>query len=233
MSTETRPPDWIDKYLGGWLPPGITQDVREVSNAPRAIVVILVLGAAGGWWAAAMFYAERFAAMQAQVDLANERAKAASSGDVKATLPAVIQGWSGGQINRCRVTVNGARLEPFAKDYKAVLICGTTRSGIDRITDSAITISQPFSIDTTFILEAAVTNAMRDALLARSSALPRPAVPPGTPLSVNAQLWYEVVLVPRQLDVSALHALADVERLGGKLLPAEERRAAVVEVPLR
>ena len=72
MSAESPPEaskdPWTEKYLARWLPEGIVSDVREVSNAPRAIVAIAVLGAFGGWWLASAFYAERIAVLHARLD---------------------------------------------------------------------------------------------------------------------------------------------------------------------
>ncbi len=38
--------------LAGWLPEWAVEDVREMSEHPRPLVVVLMLGGIGGWWLA-------------------------------------------------------------------------------------------------------------------------------------------------------------------------------------
>jgi hypothetical protein len=132
-------------------------------------------------------------------------------------VPAAITTWRGGQLLACMVTVNGASLMAFRRDYRVVMLCGTGRDDRDRLSDRAITVSDAFAIDPhDFVIEEAVSGPMRVLLADLAAKASRPTPDPGR-LHEEA-LWYELALLPESVNPLAVDTVADVERLGGRRL---------------
>lgn len=221
-------PKWLRSL--SWLPEWARDDIREVSAAPRAVVVIVALGFGAGWWGASQFYAERFLVMRERLEGLQERLNQAAP---KQTIEPedIIQGWSGGSLDVCGAEVNGERIASLARTHDAILMCGLRRPDVDRVTDSSgVSISQRFSIEPKFSITMPISSAMDAEMTSIAAKLPRPDVPVGTPLRLGVQLWYEIALVPKQLDLSVIRSLADVERFGGLRFPEQGRGSTIQKV---
>jgi hypothetical protein len=121
----------------------------------------------------------------------------------------------------CAVTVDGAGLQQFARQYNIVMMCGLEQRG-DRLTDRTITVSDAFTIEPRdFDIEEAVSGAMRVVLA--DAAHSRHAESPEAQRLVEEKLWYELALLPKGADAFEIRNLSDVERLGGRLLLTEPR----------
>jgi hypothetical protein len=221
--------------------PWLKQELQELNRARVGAIAVLVLGIGVGFTAGGFYfqslYAERIAlferqlaAAKDQVDYAEKRLRD-QAGSAQAPLVTgigdLIMAWGAGVPKRCSATVSGRGLAAYEGKFGAILICGAARGDTDRLTDIAITVSPVFSIQSNFTVDVPISEAMRD-MLARISASP---MPQGKAMSLNLVAWYEVAVIPKGLDPSAIHALADIERVGGKRFP-DQSRSIVVNVPL-
>ena len=203
-----------------------------MKNAPVAIGIVFALGLTVGGYAASWLYAERLAANAERVLLADQKVRdiqEKSREVARVEGVPMIQSYGAGAPEQCHAAISGARLATFAERFSAVLICGITRPNTDRLTDTSITVSNPFSIEPVFVIGVPSSPSMKG-VLAR---FPRPVnIPRGARLSMQLVTWYEIALVPKGLDLVAVHSLADIERVGGKRFPEEGRTlVAPIEMP--
>ena len=222
--TDSAQPEHVRWVLREW---------REVKRARVSVITLVLLAGIAGWWLTRAYYdalySERIAVLEQRLAAAHEVQPELHSG----SETAVITEWGGGALGGCRARVNGEALQKFARDYDVLLVCGVVRDGIDRLADTGITISNRFTIDSRqFLIEMNTSAPMIKAILDLATTVPKPQTLPGQTLQVNVTVWYEVVLIPRDLNVALVHNLSDVERLNGKLLPADERRGTILSTPI-
>lgn len=228
-SQPPRPPRWYDGYIQ-WLPKGAQRDIREMSEAPRAIVFLLLAGIVIGWIVANRFYGERFAVMEERVKQAQESAANANqtrSETNNNSARAALIAWGSPGPGRCAARLDPGMLTEYALKYDAAVACGTTFANRDRFTDPGITISERYTLADTgaVAIDVPVSNAMRSALsnwVKSEQARVMPAQ-----LSVNLATWYEVLLIPKGVRVDEISTLADLVRLGGMIAPNQGRGAAI------
>jgi hypothetical protein len=78
-------PRWLET-LKPWLPEWAVGDLREMSNAPRGVVVLLAVGFCGGAFLTSKYYNDRMENMRLLVEVAESRVEA-----LKAGLPVPVQ----------------------------------------------------------------------------------------------------------------------------------------------
>lgn len=141
-------------------------------------------------------------------------------------VPSSIKSWKGGDLLACAVTVDGASLQEFARQYNIVMMCGIRRPG-DRLTDPATTVSRAFSIEPyEFEIQEAVSGPTRVLLAEMTRGNPASETPQGSRL-IETDLWYELALLPKGVDAFNVRTLSDVERVGGRLLLTEPRWSVI------
>jgi hypothetical protein len=94
------------------------------------------------------------------------------------------------------------------------VVCGIVDPTVDKFTDDRVTISSVYTIHANQSISIAKPRSkeMNQAVLEMVAN----AGPIGTSVSVST--WYEAVLVPKDIDMSAIHRLADIPKYGGKIL---------------
>jgi hypothetical protein len=105
-------------------------------------------------------------------------------------------------IDPCRATIDMAQLESFRKDFKLALVCNALDPTIDSLSDTNIWVSNLFEITPGEV-----------EIIANKS-------PFGDFLKTSKQLTVNhfAVLVPRDVPWKKITTLADLMRLGGKVL---------------
>jgi hypothetical protein len=148
-----------------------------------------------------------------------------------ATVDPAIKTWRGGETNACMVAVDGAALQEFAARYAVAMLCGIERTDADPLTDRAITVSRSFPIQSAeFPIEEAISGPMR-VLLAERAAQARGSAP-WTPDALHEEtIWYELVLLPREIDAFQVRTLGDVRRVGGRRLLSRPRQTVLAIRP--
>jgi hypothetical protein len=228
---EKPDPKWL-KWLERWLSKGIVQDIREVSAAPRAIVLLLAIGGAGGHAVAAWYYSGRVSDAESRVALRDDQLSAKQSElhakdermrkleeESKANGESLFLRWGGGRAGECEAIVDGKPLLTYAKEYNAVVICGLPRANVDRFADQAIAVSRTFTIDDSgFLAQMPVTAPMRQAARDFAKGTSPPAELKGRRLAVSMMVLYEVALLPKGVESANIKTLADVSKFGGRVL---------------
>ena len=152
---------------------------------------------------------------------------------------AALKTWRGGETNACMVALDGARLQAFAGAYNVAMVCGVERDDAEPLTDRAVTVSRAFGIEQTeFAIEEAISGPMRVLLEGRARQVGATHASPLQPADASAlpppheeSLWYEVVLLPKDVNAFDVRTLADLERLGGRRLLTEPRRTVIAIRP--
>jgi hypothetical protein len=151
---------------------------------------------------------------------------------VRATgsIPNVTAAW-GPTPTGCQIGVDTSRLSTFRDQYYLVGVCGLTDPSTDVLQQTGITISKPFTITPGGVnifapYSAVMANTIKGLLLptpATPGAIPPAsgAAPSGgaNPASVVAPaMWYQPVLVPKEIDFTKIATLSDIKKQGGKIL---------------
>lgn len=124
-------------------------------------------------------------------------------GSEKATaIPRILQWGIGGK--HCNVVVDTSLIANLADGYSVVLACGINDPTVDPVEDERIILSGKFGIAGQPQQISAPSNAKFDAVVDSLG---------NQPLS----MWQRVFVVPQTLNLSDIHKLSDVPRLGGKL----------------
>lgn len=185
-------------------------------------VVLLAIGFVSGAGAAKLFYAERIQVLESQKAPTPSQAET-TVGSAPLPSTGVIASWGGGDLFRpCVTDIVAAQLADFASRFDVALICGFGRKDVDRLTDTAISKSGTFSIDTTRLMKIEAPlgqDYMRVALFIASAAPPELLAvkpPPGMDPVLTMAMWYDVVLLPKGITTQNITSLSDVERLGGR-----------------
>lgn len=154
------------------------------------------------------------------------------------SIPNVTAGW-GPTPTGCQLGVDTSRLSIFKNKYYLVGICGLTDPGVDKLQQTGITISKPFTITPGGVAIFALYSpemaravnqgiAPTTGTLTSSSSIPPGSgtgvgtgagigLAPGSAVTVPG-MWYQPVLVPKDADLSKIGTLSDVKRQGGKIL---------------
>jgi len=105
----------------------------------------------------------------------------------------------------CQAAVDTSRLTSFKNDFRLVIACGIGDPAIDQFEETNISISSPFTINPggTIIL-APYSSTMEATLKARGQ---NPTV-----------LWFYAVLVPKDVDLSKISHLSEIQKQGGKIV---------------
>jgi hypothetical protein len=147
---------------------------------------------------------------------------------VRATgsVPNIVTGW-GGPPGNCTATLDTSRLGSFKSKYKVALACGLEDATTDKLEDTNITFSKVFTITGGGQpIVAPFRQAMSDHLKKVVDDTKRQAGfdpdkpgPPGSPLiMIQTPIWHEPVLVPNDVSIEKVSSLAELMKLGGKIL---------------
>ncbi len=99
----------------------------------------------------------------------------------------------------CVGQVQGSALGRWRGDYDVYLACGVVDPTVDKFNESNISISQPFKIESTPIsIAVPYSPDMRNQM--------QQGMPP---------LWFEIVLLPKHVNVGDVRKLSDIKSLGG------------------
>jgi hypothetical protein len=129
-------------------------------------------------------------------------------------------GWGAGRA--CSGIVDGNRIIDQSDQYRVALICGFADSTLDHYDDKRITVTNAFRITPSEIeLSAHYSRIMGnglDDLLDHAVKNMRQEKPKTSSITVPFVWWYAAVLLPINLQPTDIHCLADVARLGGKVV---------------
>jgi hypothetical protein len=138
------------------------------------------------------------------------------------SVPNIVTSW-GGPPGACTATFDTTRLISFASRYKIALACGIQDANTDKLEDANITFSKPFTIAAGGLaIVAPYRPAMIDHLQKMGDAAKGvitgslPNQP--TNVAVQIQVWHDPVLVPNEVTLEKVATLAELMRLGGKVL---------------
>jgi hypothetical protein len=132
----------------------------------------------------------------------------------------LIQSW-GHTGNALYMTVNSRKLWDYKEKFKMMLVIEIPYSNVDRITDTAIDKSTAFTI---------TGDAVNVAALLTSPTHLRP--PNNNPSQISVMVEFNLVLIPNDLRPEQITSLADVQRLGGKIVATRSRDVSVILEPL-
>lgn len=111
-----------------------------------------------------------------------------------------------------QVTVNGAMIQQYKDKFKLVLVTRTQFSDIDRMTDTYLEKSQPYTIeDGLMVLAHPSSNKLRF-LIDRPTAVE-----------------YDVAMIPAQFSPDQINTLQDIEKLGGRILAGAANTVTVTK----
>jgi hypothetical protein len=139
------------------------------------------------------------------------------------SVPNIITAW-GGPAGRCTVTFDTTRLLSFRSKYKIALACGVEDATTDKLEDQDITFSKPFTIvggGLTIVAPYRATMTQHvEKLMESAKTLTGSLSSQQQPVNVILQfpIWYEPVLVPNEVSLEKVATLAELMRLGGKVL---------------
>jgi hypothetical protein len=147
---------------------------------------------------------------------------------VRATgsVPNIVTGW-GGPPGACAALFDTTRLTSFKGKYKVALACGLEDATTDRLEDTNITFSKPFTIvGGGQSIVAPYRQSMTDHIKQLSDDAKRkagfdsdkPPFPGALIVQVQTPIWHEPVLVPNDVAIEKITSLAELMRLGGKIL---------------
>lgn len=125
----------------------------------------------------------------------------------------------------CNALVDVAQLISYKDKYSVVLVCGLPDSTIDRLEDTRITVTKPFSIrlGDPVVMSAPYSESMLIEMKARfDQQLRGLSLKKGETVTFLFSKWSEIVLVPTGTNMSAIQRLSDIPRVGGKILSLEE-----------
>lgn len=203
------------------------KEVAEVRRVPVTCAAACAIGIAVGWYVTSVFYAERFSVMEERLKQAQEAPK----GNQQATATvaggeSVLTQWGAGVPRTCGGIVNRQPLAKHADKYDVVIACGFGLPNVDKYADQAISLSPKYSLRelAQIVLAIPVSEAMRSSLAAFATREHQSTpVDKQAGLRFNVGVWYEVLLVPREVLVSDIKSLADVRRLGGEVMQDQTR----------
>jgi hypothetical protein len=123
------------------------------------------------------------------------------------SLPMVLNGWGADSGSRvCSVTIDTSRLVGLKDKYRVIGICGMIDASTDPQDDDRIAVSKPFNITGQPL---AINVPYGDLLLTATNA---------TPSNFTVGLWHTVALIPKDVNVSEIKHVSDVEKRNGRVI---------------
>jgi hypothetical protein len=124
---------------------------------------------------------------------------------VRATghVPKVIVSWGGGDPSNCLGVLDTRRLQPYRRKFDVALACGIDDPSVDRMKDTAITISPLHTI---------VPGTQK--ILVHTS----PAMAEKIASQKAMTVWYKAVLLPKDIYMGKITTLFEVPKNGGKII---------------
>ena len=134
--------------------------------------------------------------------------------------PRIIMSWGSLDGSICPIQLNTAPLTDFKDQYDIAIVCGITDPGADKFEDERITVSSPYTITLGNLeISTPISKSMSDARAKiTQETLKNLPVKHGTTVTVQIPEWYEVVVLPKGVNISDIRKLSDVSRYGGKIL---------------
>jgi hypothetical protein len=137
----------------------------------------------------------------------------------------IILSWGVNQPNTCGAQIDGGALVGRGKDYRVALICGISDPAIDRFDDTRITVTRFFTISDgqTFItsnFSKEMTDGIDNMVAQTTKGQPTPAS--GMQLAVQWGEWVCAVVVPATVELTDIHRLSDISRLGGTIVDGHQ-----------
>jgi hypothetical protein len=221
------------------LPDWAVKEVEELRAAPVGVVLVFLVGVGVGvWGVGAWYYSGRLADLEARVSLRDDElgklrqtpSPEVGAGEAPSSDGDPLPAWGGGLPNTCNAELDRGALAAHASKYEAVVACGFALKNVDRYADTAITLSGKYALTETgvIVLETASSEPMKQALRefvvghARNATAEKRST-----LRFNVSVWYQVALLPKEVLVSDIHSLADIKRLGGRVLDKSHRSVVV------
>jgi hypothetical protein len=133
-------------------------------------------------------------------------------------VPHLVTKW-GRTSSTCDITVDTTHLAGFKDSYDLAFVCGIVDPAQDKYADTRIAVSSTYSIHPPGRVDMLATYSVP--LTAEIEELKKKATegrPEGSVTYVPASMWYEAIIVPKGMDMSALHRLSDVTIYGGNIL---------------
>ena len=122
------------------------------------------------------------------------------------SLPNVFTGWGGDPVNKtCNANFDTSRLVAMREKYHVILVCGMVDSTTDPEEDTRISISRPFSITGQPLGIVVPYGALRSA----TDTIPQ---------NQSFALWHSAALFPKDIEVSELKRVSDIEKRGGRMI---------------
>jgi hypothetical protein len=138
-------------------------------------------------------------------------------------VPVVLVG-NGSTSAGCAFQMDTSKLTSFGSKYYFAGACGISDPTVDRVLQTGITISQPFTITRTGGTEwifarysPSMAAAYGDVGHVSSHGVAVPGLPPR-----DWNLWYVPLLIPTDVDVTKIARLADLKKMGGKIVTQAE-----------
>jgi hypothetical protein len=122
------------------------------------------------------------------------------------SLPTVFTGWGGDATSKtCNANFDTSRLVAMKDKYHVILICGMADPTTDPQEDTRISISKPFTITGQPLGIVTPFGALTSAT---------DTIPP----SQFVGLWHSAALIPKDIEVSELKRVSDIEKRGGRMI---------------
>jgi hypothetical protein len=224
------------------------RELSEVKKAPVAFVLVLCIGAFSGWWVTSRWDEQRYRGriddLETRVQLRDDqiRGKDQEIATLKAQSQAspppsgyALTSWGGGVPQTCGATLNREPLAQYADRYDAAVACGFALANVDKFADRGISISDKYALfeRSSIALSIPSSGAMSSALtewwkveLQKRPPAERPNV------RVNLAVWFEVLLVPKDVLITDIRTLSDLRRLGGQVAPGQSRMVIAQNIRL-
>jgi hypothetical protein len=120
------------------------------------------------------------------------------------TVPNVIASYGRGDSG-CQSTVDTSRLTNFKNEFHLVVACGISNPAVDQLEETGISISAPFNINPGGV---AILTPYSPAMAAELKTI----VPQQT------GVWFQAILVPKDIDLSKISHLSEIQKQGGKII---------------
>lgn len=135
----------------------------------------------------------------------------------------LVKAW-GNNGPLCTALIDTVPLWKVRDKYRYAVACGIVDGTVDRHEDSRISVSALFNIRNgpvmiNFPHRPAMAEALQKDHDERLKAFKPP--PKGSAAVTNANIWYEVLLLPPSINTADIHRLTDVARYGGRVITSE------------
>jgi len=205
-----------------------------VVSRPKSFVLIGAVLLVVGYVVATWYYSGRISDMETRLALRDEQmeqlkvttASGPSRADSSSAGTAAIGAfatWGGGDLVRpCVADIDTSKLGSFEGGFNIALLCGLTRTNVDRVTDRAISKSPALTIDSQrpLHIEAPLGREYLNVLISIVKSTPdgfeATPLPPGISPVLSMSIWHELVLLPKGITTESILSLSDVDRVGGR-----------------